>query len=95
MPGLSRRRIEFGTLDYSEVNEEELAWKVRAILRITPFSGETYLRGALRARGIYVQRWKIREALQRIDPVNRAIGRRYAIQRHLYNVKKTKPPMAH
>ena len=85
---LSRRRIEFGILDYSEVNEEELDWNVRDILRLTPFSGETYVRGALRARGIYVQRWKIREALQRIDPVNRAIRRRYAIQRRLYNVKK-------
>ena len=40
---LSRRRIEFGILDYSEVNEEELDWNVRDILRLTPFSGETYV----------------------------------------------------
>ena len=85
---LSRRGIQFGILDYSEVNEEELDWNVRDILRITPFSAETYVRRALRARRIYVQRWKIREALQRIDPVNRAIRRRCAIQRRLYNVKK-------
>ena len=37
-------------------------------------------------------RW---EALQRIDLVNRAIRRRYAIQRRLYNVKKTKPLITH
>ena len=53
-------------------------------MRLTPFSGESYVRGALRARGIYVQRWKIREALQSIDPVRR----RYTIQRRLYNVRK-------
>ena len=35
---LSRRRIEFGILDYSEVNEEELVWNVKDILRITPIS---------------------------------------------------------
>ena len=42
----------------------------------------------MRARGIHIQRWKVREALETIDPVNRAIRRRYAIQRRLYNVKK-------
>lgn len=42
----------------------------------------------MKRRGIFVQRWKIGEALQRIDPVNRAIRRRYSIQRRLYNVKK-------
>ena len=35
---LSRRRIEFGILDNSEVNEEELVWNVKDILRITPIS---------------------------------------------------------
>ena len=35
------------------------------------------------------------ESLQRIDLVNRAIRRRYAIQRRLYNVKKTKPLITH
>ena len=88
---LSRRRIQFGILDYSEVNEEEFDWNVRDILRITPFSAETYVRGALRARRIYVQRWKIREALQRIDLVNRAVRRRCTIQRRLYNFKKPNP----
>lgn len=31
---------------------------------------------------------KVREALETIDPVNRVIRRRYAIQRRLYNVRK-------
>ena len=43
------------------------------------FFGETYVRGALtlRARGVYIERWKIRESLHRMIPVNRAIRRRY------------------
>ena len=46
------------------------------------------MRGALRGRGINVQRWRIRNAIRNIDPINRAIRRRYTIQRRLYNVKK-------
>ena len=75
------RRTELGIVDYSDIDAEGLDRNVRDILRLTPFSGETYVRGALRARGIFAQRWKIREALQRIYPVNRAIRCRYSIQR--------------
>lgn len=85
---LSRRRIEFGLVDYSNITDKQLDWNVRDILRLTPFSGESYVWRALRARGIYVQIWKIREALQRIDLVNCVIRRRYTIQRHLDNVRK-------
>jgi len=55
---------------------------------LSPVSGESYKRGALRGRGIFIQRWKIREVLQTVDPVGRAIRRRLSIQRRLYNVKK-------
>ena len=85
---LSRRRQEYGITDYTETREDELEWNVRDILQLTPFSGETYVQGALRARGIYIQRWKSRDALQQIDPVNRAVRRRYAIRRRIYNVSK-------
>ena len=44
---------------------------------------------ALRACGIHIQKWKIRDALQQVDPVNRAVRRRYAIRRRIYNVNKT------
>ncbi|CAB3979523.1 Hypothetical predicted protein [Paramuricea clavata] len=83
---LHRRRIEYGIADtYSDITNQELEWNIRDILRLTPVSGETYVRGALRARGIHIQRWKVMEAFETIAPVNRAIRRRYAIQRRLYN----------
>ena len=86
---LYRRRIEYGIADsYTAIAEEELESNIRDILRLTPYSGETYIRGALRSRNIYIPRWRVREALQTIDPINRAIRRRYAIQRRLYNVRK-------
>lgn len=85
-----RRKIEYGIANsYIEITEEELEWNIREILRLTPFSGESYVRGALRDRRIYIQWWRIREPLQQVGPVSRAIRRRYVIQRRLYNVKKS------
>ena len=87
---LYRRRIQYGIADaYNDKAEQELESNIRDILRFAPFSGETYIGGVLRARGIYIHRWKVREVLQTIDPINRAIRRRYAIQRRLYNEKKS------
>ena len=85
---LPTRRQEYEISDYTEIREDELEWNVRDILQLTPFSGETYIQGALRARGIHIQRWKITDALQQIDPVNRAVRRRYAIRRRIYSVNK-------
>ena len=36
--------------------------------------------GILRAKGVSVQRWKIRESIHRVDPINAAI--RWIIQKH-------------
>lgn len=84
-----RRRLEWGMNDsYDDISSAELETCVRDIMRLTPYSGETYVRGALRARGINVQRWKIRDVLHTIDPISRAIRRRFAIQRRAYNVRR-------
>ena len=56
-------REEYGKTDYTEIREYKLEWNVKDILQLTPFSGETHIQGALRARGIHIQRWKIRDAL--------------------------------
>ena len=42
--------------------------------------------GALLARGMRVQRGRIRALLQRLDPVGRALRRRLKIRRRVYNV---------
>ena len=85
---LYRRRLEYGLQDsFSDITNEELEWNIRDILKLTPFSGESYIPGALRGRGIFIQRWKIREVLQTVDPVGRAIRRRSSIQCRFYNVK--------
>ena len=68
------------------MQDEELDRVIQDVLRSTPYSGETYVRGALQSRGITVQRVRIRESLMRIDPVGRAIRKRHQIVRRTYNV---------
>ena len=84
---LYRRRIEFGVENsLTEISDEELDGQVRDILNLTPYSGKSYVRGGLKGRGINVQRSRIRESLQRIDGIGRAVRQRYAICRRTYNV---------
>ena len=44
------------------------------------------MRGGLVARKIFVPRHRVRECLRSLDPVGRAMRRRFTIQRRLYNV---------
>lgn len=66
-------------------NEHEVI--IREILQATPDAGEVYVLAALKARNIRVQRWKVREKLQIIDPIGRALRRKNGIQRRVYKVK--------
>ena len=86
---LSRRRIEYGIFDsFSEIADEDLDSHIQRILQLTPYSGEVYVIGSLKARNINVQRERVRESLLRTDPVGRKMRRRYAICRRVYNVPR-------
>lgn len=71
---------------FSDISFEELCEVVREILQLVPNVGETYVIGALRSRGIYVQRWRIRDAINAVDPISRALRRRRAVVRRTYSV---------
>ena len=92
---LHRRRIEYGMLvspltgpriSYSNITHEELCDVLRTILDTPPDVGETIVRGALRATGIYVQRQRIRDAIMEVDPVNRALRLTISVVRRIYSV---------
>ena len=81
------RRIDFGLPDnFTEITDEELDDVVRNTLRLTPYSGEVYVRGSIKVRGVNVQRSRVRESLKRIDGIGSATRRRYAIYRRAYDV---------
>ena len=71
---------------FSEITDEDLCNSVREVLQILPNAGETYVIGAIRSRGIFVQRQRVRDAINTIDPVSRALRRQRAIVRRTYNV---------
>ena len=84
---LSRKRIEFGIeASFSEITDSDLDKQVQEILQLTPYSGESYIRGSLKGRNVNVQRSRVRESLGRVDPIGRSIRKRYAICRRVYNV---------
>ena len=85
---LQRRRTEFGIHEsFSDISDTDLDRQVTEILQLTPYSGESYVRGSLKGRKVHVQRARVRESLQRVDPVGRSIRKRYAICRRIYNVQ--------
>ncbi len=53
---------------YTVVTNAELDDLVEEITSANPMSGEKMVSGKLRCQGIYLQRWKIRESLHRVDP---------------------------
>ena len=92
---LRRRRLEFGMnisetsgprLTYTNISNEDLCSEVRNILIILPEAEETIIIGALRSRSIHVQRRRVREAINAVDPVSRALRRTVTIVRRKYNV---------
>ena len=55
------------------MSNEELDDLIKSIKNEHPLSGERIIIGILRAKGVSVQRWKIRESIHRVDPINAAI----------------------
>ena len=79
---LRRRRIEFGwpmgRSCFTDISEQNLDAEIRGIMETCPNAGERMVIGALRSKGIFVQR---------VDPIGRQIrGMRRSIRRRVYSV---------
>ena len=86
---LHRRRQELELnkpSNYSVIDDEELDVFVKFILDRTPNAGEVMVRGAFRGRGNSVQRWRLRDSIQRVDPVRKEQRKRLRIRRRTYNM---------
>ncbi|XP_058883243.1 uncharacterized protein LOC117420690 isoform X1 [Acipenser ruthenus] len=86
---LFRRRQQYGMTgeNYANISNSELDNIIREILRETPNAGGNYVQGGVLARGLRVQRRRIRDRLNALDPVGRALRRRHTIRRRIYNVR--------
>jgi hypothetical protein len=83
-----KRKLANITDDWKFVNitEDDLIEKVREIKESLPECGERLLMGNLRASGIIVPRWRLRQAIHSIDPISTSLRWRPKIQRKPYNV---------
>jgi hypothetical protein len=88
---LNRRRQEIGMAvghehNFSPLTDNELDILVRGILSITPQSGVGLVQGALRSRGLRIQRRRVLESLRRLDPITSALRQSRRIIRRTYRV---------
>ena len=56
-----------------EVDEQDLTAQIRLIRRDSPYCGVSMMCGSLRAKGIRVNRERVRSALRSIDPLSVAL----------------------
>ena len=93
---LQRRRREFGMAarfeEYSELTDDELDDIYKQVTTttdggpLTPNIGRRRFIGALRSRGLRVQRWRVSDCLRRMDPIGTALRWRMLIHRRKYFV---------
>ena len=87
---LRRRRHELGMTvegrQFSDLSDTQLDTIVRAIIFMTPNIGYRMLQGALRHRGLHVQRERILRSMHRVDPVISTLRNTTRIIRRSYNV---------
>ena len=88
---IRRRRAEYdmplvNSGNFSSISDDQLDEEVRSILQVSPNSGERMVVGSIRARGLIVQRSRVRASILRIDPVSRELRRHTIAYRRVYNV---------
>ncbi|KAJ8351968.1 hypothetical protein SKAU_G00234440 [Synaphobranchus kaupii] len=85
---LFRRREQLGIAqNFHPIPDNQLDAMIREIIRNTPNAGAVLVQGSIVGRGLSIQRWRIRERLNAVDPVGTMFRRRHAIRRRVYNVR--------
>eukprot|EP00112_Aurelia_sp_Birch-Aquarium-sp1_P025427 Seg843.13 transcript_id=Seg843.13/GoldUCD/mRNA.D3Y31 product="hypothetical protein" protein_id=Seg843.13/GoldUCD/D3Y31 len=75
------------TETFSEIEDMDLDNIINALLLESPNMGERLLSGALRGRGIRVQRRRMRESVSRVDPLGKVLRRLRNLKRRRYCVE--------
>lgn len=71
---------------YTNISNHNLDTAVLEELRAFPRTGETNVMAGLRQRHIFIQRWRVRESIIRVDPINHANRWGQRIERRPYSV---------
>nr|XP_058969483.1 uncharacterized protein LOC131795899 [Pocillopora verrucosa]XP_058969484.1 uncharacterized protein LOC131795899 [Pocillopora verrucosa] len=95
MLGVSKRTIENRMAEYeltnksrySDIEDDFLDSLIQRIMTNFPRSGCKTIEGYLVSQGVHVQRWRLRSAIKRVDPIGRRLRSMNAIRRRVYNVR--------
>lgn len=86
---LRRRREEFEMPignNFDDIPDEVLDNLVGELLHITPQAGRHIVQGALRSRGLRIQRERIRNSIVRVDPITSTLRNARRVVRRRYSV---------
>lgn len=87
---VKRRREDYDMSNhdvcFSDITNDELDSLVKHVLEVSQNSGERMIMGWFRGRGIRIQRWRLREAISRVDPIGRQLRRKTVTKRRVYSV---------
>ena len=86
---LRRRRAELEMPvgdNFDDIPDNVLDNLVSEILYATPQAGRHLVQGALRSRGLRIQRERIREAIIRVDPITTTLRNARRVVRRRYSV---------
>jgi len=83
-----RRMTEFNlsTREFSKVEDVELDGMITNIVTDFPCNGEVMLNELLKGRGIYVQRFRLRDSIHRVDESSVQARKKGRLKRRTYNV---------
>ncbi len=87
---LRRRRDELSIIDepFDDITDQQLKHEMEMVRNVTPNIGQTRMMGALRSRGIRVQRCRVRQILRDIDPIGTILRWNQTIYRRKYSVPR-------
>ena len=68
---------------FSRISDAELDKLLSKILRRTPDAGEVVIIGEVHSRRLRIQRFRIRDSIQQVNPVSRTKRRAAAVVRRL------------
>lgn len=71
---------------FTDISDQELDAAVRVFRRRHPHSGQVITYGYLNSMGIHVQRYRVRGAIARVDPLGSLLHRRQPVTRRRYSV---------
>ena len=80
--------MNISTERFSDVCDLDLDSAVQSLQEEYPNCGQVMMRSLLQQQGIYVQRFRLRESMRRLDPIQTALRWRQVVSRRRYSVRK-------